>query len=70
VYAPVIAVIHVGEGGGYSTFGHNSVSLTEERLTDYSYFHTRCGGFDGGAQTGATGTDHEHIVWISLVLGH
>jgi hypothetical protein len=70
VYTPVIAVIHIGEGGGNSTFSHNSVSLAEERLTHYSYLYTGCGGFDGGAQAGATGTDDEHIVWISLVLGH
>jgi hypothetical protein len=70
VNAPVIAVIGVRERGGDASFSHNRVRLAQKRFRDHRYLHTRRRGFDGGAQTGASCANHEHIVFMLNVLGH
>src|SRR5690242_8440031 len=62
--APGIAIIHVGESGGDSAFGHNRVSLAKQRLRDDSYTHASGGGFGGSAQTGAARSDHKNVMLV------
>src|SRR5262249_32921180 len=70
VNSPVIPVVDVGKGGGDAAFGHYGVGFAEQRLTDHSYGCAGRCSFDGGAQTGAAGAYNQHVVIVSLVLGH
>jgi len=70
VNAPAIAVIGVGERGGDAAFGHDRVRLAQKRFRDHRYFYACGRGLDGGAQTGASGANHQHIVFMLYVLGH
>ena len=70
VDAPAVAVIDVGERGGDAAFGHHRVRLAQKRFRDHRYFHACRRGFDGGAQTGASGANHQHVVFMLYVLGH
>jgi hypothetical protein len=70
VDAPAVAVVDVGERSGNSAFGHNRVRLAQKRFRNHRYFHACRRGFNGGAQTGASSANHQHIVFMLYVLGH
>ncbi len=68
--APVIAVVHVGQGGGNAALGHHGVRFAEQRFTDHA--DVKAGGrrFYGGAQSRPARADDQNVIGIALVLGH
>ena len=72
VNLPTVAVVRVGEGRGAAAFGHDGVRLAEQRLGDDRGLRALASGFDGRAQTGATGADDDHVVLMFVVsrAGH
>src|SRR6185437_4798638 len=70
VDAPIVAVIHLAHGGGHAALGHDGVGLAEQRFGDDADLHPGGGGFDGSAQPGAAGADHQHVVFVGFVPRH
>jgi hypothetical protein len=46
------------------------VRFTEERFADEADLSAGARGFDGGAEAGAAGTDHENVVLERLEVRH
>ena len=67
---PVVAVVHVGERRRDAAFGHHRVGLAEQRFAHQADRHARSRCLDRRAQTGAACADHEHVVFVRLVVGH
>lgn len=65
VPAPVV-LVHVAESGVDTTLGSDSVASCGEQLRDTGSVEASLGQTEGGAQTGATGTDNEGIVLVVL----
>lgn len=63
---PVVAIVHVGERGRDTTFGHDRVRLAEQRLADQA--NSDAGGrrLDRRAQSGTAGADDDHVVGVGL----
>ena len=66
---PVVAVVHVAHRRRHAAFGHDGVRLAEERFADQSDFDAGGGRFDGRAQARAARADHQHVVFVSFVIG-
>ena len=67
---PVVLGPDVAQRGGDPAFGHHGVRLAEQRLAHDGGRGAERRRLDGGAQTGATGADHEHVDGVGLVPGH
>ena len=70
VHLPAVAVVDVGERRGDAPFGHDRVGLAEQRLADQPDLHAGRRRFDGRAQTGAAGADHENVVFVRFEVRH
>ena len=70
VHLPAVAIVDVGERGSDAAFRHDGVRLPEKRLADQADLDAARRRFDRGAQTGASGADDEHVVFMRLELGH
>jgi len=46
------------------------VGLSEEGLADEADGDAACGGFDGGAEAGAAGSDDQDVVFVIFVGAH
>jgi hypothetical protein len=66
---PCIGWRDVAQRGRDPAFGHHGMGLAQERLADQADVRTAGSRLDGGAQTGATGSDDEHVVGSPLDLG-
>ena len=62
VHLPVVAIVVVAHRRGHAALGHHRVGLAEQRLADEPDRHAGAAGLDGGAQAGAAGADHQHVV--------
>jgi len=67
---PIVAIVHVRERGGDTTFRHHGVRFPEKRFANKPYRHTSRRSFDRSAQARATCADYENVVLKSLILGH
>src|SRR5881296_1574567 len=56
-----------GERGGHPALGHHRVRLPEERLADEADRAALGRRLDRGAQPGAPGAHHQHVVGVALV---
>ena len=65
---PVVLLVDVAQGCGDPALGHDRMRLPEQRFTDKSGFDTGRRGFDGRAESRATRANHDHVVFVSLVL--
>jgi hypothetical protein len=70
MHLPVVAVVVVPHRRRHAALGHHRVGLAEQRLTDEANRHPGAAGFDGGAQAGAAGANHQHVVGIGGVHRH
>src|SRR5665213_4576995 len=70
VDAPVIAIVHVTHGGGYTAFSHDGVGFAKKGLTNDTYLEPCRRGLDRGAQTGAARSNDQYVIGVSPVLGH
>jgi hypothetical protein len=68
--APVIAVVDIGERRRDAAFGHDRVRFAQERLADQANRDSGRGSFDRRSETGATGADHQHIMFVRFVISH
>src|SRR6185369_9801679 len=67
---PVVALVHVGERGSDSAFGHYGMSFSQERLAHEPDGHSRGGSFDCGSKACAARPDHQYVVLECLVFSH
>ena len=65
---PVVSGIDIAECRGHATFCHHGVGLAQQTLGDDTGTESEIGSFDGGAQSGTAGTDHQHVVFDGLDL--
>ena len=72
VNLPVVLRPHVAHGGGDAALGHDGVRLAQQRLADDGCPGALVVGLDGGAQAGAAGSHHDHVVIVCFVAlaGH
>ena|SRR6266853_3433431 len=68
VNPPIVGGIHIGHGGGDSTFGHHGVSFTQERFAYHSYAGSLAQSFNGRAKTSTASSDNKHVMFVSLVF--
>lgn len=67
---PVVTVVDIGERGRDAAFGHHRMGLAEKRLADQSDFDSGGGSLDGGSQSGAARSHHQHIMSEGLKFRH
>ncbi len=69
--APVV-LAHVAQRRGHATLGGHGVRAGREDLGDACGLEALLGQTEGRAQSGATGTDHDHVefVFLDLVSRH
>ena len=67
---PVVAVVDVPHRGRHASLGHDRVGLAEKGLADEPDGDAARGGFDRGAEAGATGADHQDVVVVGLQVSH
>jgi hypothetical protein len=69
VDAPVVAVVHVSHRRRHAALGHHRVRLAEQRLQTRP---TRAPFAEASmaAETGAAGTDRQHVVFDCLDFAH
>ena len=65
---PTVPVVHVREGRRDAAFRHDGVGLAKQRLTDDPDADALGRGFDRGAQAGASGADHQDLVFVCCVV--
>ena len=75
VHLPVVLGVEVAHRGSGAALGHHRVRLAEQRLADHRDPRTGVVRCDRGAQAGATGADHDHVVLVPFdatlrVTGH
>jgi len=70
MHLPIVALVHVCQRRGNSAFGHHRVRFAEKRFANKPDANPGSGSFDGGAQSRAAGANHEHIVFMRLVVSH
>ena len=63
---PVVAAVHVAEGGGDPALRHHGVRLAEQRLGDEAHAGARRRRLDGRAESGAPGADDQDVVFRYL----
>ncbi len=68
MHAPVVAIVHIADGGRHAAFRHHGMGLAEERFANHSHLDTPGRRFDGRAQPGAARADHQHIMFEGLVF--
>ena len=68
VRLPAVLRIHVPERRRDAALGHHGVRLAEQRLAHQADRRACGGGLDRGAQPGAAGADHQHVVLVGLEL--
>ena len=61
--APIV-LAHVAERGADAALGGDGVAAGGEHLGDAGGFEAGGPHAEGGAQTGAAGTDHDHIIGV------
>ncbi len=69
MHLPVVAVVHVAHRRRHAAFGHDCVRLAQKRFADQPDFDARCRRFNRRAQARATRADHQHVVFVSFVIG-
>ena len=67
---PVVAFVHVGQGGGNPPFRHDRVGFAQERLAHEADRDPGGGRLDCGPQPGPAGADDQDIMLVRLVLCH
>ena len=70
MYAPAVAIIHIGERRCDAAFGHDGVRLAQQRLADDAHFGASGAGFDRGSQARAACSDHQYVVGKPLEFRH
>ena len=70
MHFPIVAIIDIGQRGRDPAFGHDGVRFAEQTFANHPDRNSGGRRFDGGAQSGAAGTDHENVVLKGFVLGH
>ncbi len=68
--APVVALIDIAHRGRDAAFGHHGVGFAQERFAHDSNFYARGRSFHCRAQSGATRTDDQHVVFVCLIFRH
>ena len=63
---PVVLGVDVAERRGDAALGHHRVRLAEQRLAHERRPGAGVRGVDRGAQPGAAGADHDHVVVVAL----
>ena len=69
MHLPAVALVDVRERRRDAALGHHRVRLAEQRLAHQADGDLGGGSFDGRAQPGAPGADHQDIVLVRLHLG-
>jgi hypothetical protein len=67
---PVVLGVDVPESGGHTTLGHHRMGLAQQGLAHQSGAQPLGIRFDGGSETGATGTDDDDVEVVGFVLRH
>src|SRR5580693_18835 len=67
---PVVAIVDVPHGGCDAAFGHDSVGFAKEGFSDDAHFDARGGCFDSGAESRATRSNDQDVMFESLIIGH
>ena len=70
MHLPVVAIVDVGERGRDAALGHHGVRLPEQRLADEADGDAGRRGFDRRSQSRAARADHQHVVFVGLILRH
>ena len=70
MHAPVVAVVHVRQRRRNAALGHHRMRFSQKRLAHKSDRDARRRGFDRRPETRAACSDHQHIVFVGLVIGH
>jgi hypothetical protein len=63
---PMIALIHIGKGSGYASFGHDRMGLPQERFHYDTRAHPPGRRFNGSAEGGSPGPHDKYIVFNGL----
>ena len=67
---PAVLGVDVPEGGGHPTLGHDGVGLAQQRLAHQRGPQPLCLCLDGRPQSRPSGTDHDHVEVVGLVVSH
>src|SRR5687767_361047 len=70
MYSPIVAIIDVRESSRHSALGHHRVRFAEQRLAYKPDANARGGRLNRRAQSGTSGTDDDHVVFVCLVICH
>ncbi|SLE67960.1 Uncharacterised protein [Mycobacteroides abscessus subsp. massiliense] len=70
MYLPAVLVVGVAHRRRAAALGHDGVRLAEQRFADYRDLETLLTRLDDGAQAGAAGTDHDHVVLVPFEFSH
>ena len=70
VNLPVVALVHIGQGRGDSSFSHDRMRFAEQTLGDNSDGNPSRGGPNGGAQPCSSRTNDQNVVFASQVFRH
>jgi hypothetical protein len=70
MHFPIVALIHVRQGRGDSSFCHDGVGLAQERFADQAHRNSRRRRFNRRPQSRAAGAHDQNVILVSGVLGH